>query len=308
MKKLEELSKEQIEMMPKVRDFWINKALNEKPVINEIKIKEFINWLYELTKLKSPKIIISGSLLRAQLLANKLKNTKNQLYPASWIGLNSIGWVSFYDFFEKAGIIKHELFSKYRDFLEQTCIWDILFFENLAIIVIKPVKINRNERGRLHSTTEEAVGWIDGEKQYFIDGINFDLRTWTKIKDKTMTGKEAINLKNIEQKTVAFRYLGYENILRELDAKVIDTYTPKNHPYERTYELIEMFLKDELTRINLSDTMAQNSNSARFIKIVCHSTGKEAVLRVPPTINNILDGIAWSFNLDKKNYNPIVET
>ena len=76
--------------------------------------------------------------------------------------------------------------------------------------------------------------------------------------------------------------------------------------------LIEIDLNDETERVRVGITTnkaTENSShsKARFVKVVCHSSGKEAVLRVPPTVNTVMDGIAWTFGIDSKEYNPIKE-
>jgi hypothetical protein len=172
-----------------------------------------------------------------------------------------------------------------------------------------PKYIKRDERNRLHSANSPAIEFNDGFKLWYINGINFGFELWDKIINKKITALECINIKNIEQRIIALKEIGYENVIKELGGKVIDTFKPINHPFDRTYELIELNLQDELVRINLFDNKALNSNLARFVKVICHSTGKEAVLRVPPDTKTVIDAIKWTFALnDKEDYNPIKET
>lgn len=73
-KKLEKLTPEQEVIMEQVRDEWLDFALGGDISMDEPKMREGINWIYELAGLKRPKVILTvDSPYVAQLAANYMK-------------------------------------------------------------------------------------------------------------------------------------------------------------------------------------------------------------------------------------------
>jgi hypothetical protein len=196
-----------------------------------------------------------------------------------------------------------ENFGKYIAF-HKAGIWESAFFEKMVFVCTLPTKVLKNELGRLHSTREPAVQWINGESYYFINGIEFTKELWQKVHDKTITSKEALELKNAEQRTAILKEIGYDILFAELGGVKLDEVKAMTEEgKEVIYQLIEMNLGDE-------------QQPARFQRLICHSTYKDYLLRVHPQCKTVKEALKWSYRpswmtdeqFERWEYNPIKET
>lgn len=173
--------------------------------------------------------------------------------------------------------------------------------EGFCLVSEMPEYIHRDESGKLHSITESAIRFKDGYELFYINGVKFSKELWEKIISKKITPAEILQLENAEQKTVAIRHYGYENILKDLDCKVIDsTSVVSSKGQVLKYEVIEVDLKDEV-----------DDDPARFVKVQCWTTNKSTLLRVDPRDNQTKDcigAIAWTARMTKENYLMDIET
>jgi hypothetical protein len=174
-------------------------------------------------------------------------------------------------------------------------IYALNFFKDEVLICKFPTKISLDERGRLHSTTGKAIEWCDGEGYYFINGVFFNKRLWGRITSKEITPKEAIALKNIEQRTIALQQIGWDILLKNLGGSIIEN--RKIAGSEEPEQLIEMDLKDE----------TDNANKAKFIRVYDPSIKAMRLLRVPPAIKGIEEGRAWSFSKTPDEFKPMLQ-
>ena len=197
-------------------------------------------------------------------------------------------------------MVKSEEFDRYASLLRKG-IWSAVFFDKAVFICRLPTKVMKDDEGRLHSVTQGAVQWADGLDNHFINGVGFDKSLWERISSKSISSRDAILLSNIEQRTVALRALGYDHVLKEIGAKVIDStveMTRNGRPLH--YEVLETNLQDD-----------GSSPVARFVKVECPSTGKEAVLRVDPkseATRTCKGAVGWTFGMGPLDYDPLEET
>jgi hypothetical protein len=82
------------------------------------------------------------------------------------------------------------------------------------------VKIDK--QNRFHSEIAPAIRWKDASEFYYLDGINLPKENWRKVVGKTAKFQEIMDLQNMEQRMVSFKYLGTDWLLRETKAKKID--------------------------------------------------------------------------------------
>jgi hypothetical protein len=211
-------------------------------------------------------------------------------------GLNDwAGFLAYYDYFERIGIVNHKPFGEWRDYLKSG-IWSIDYFDGCVIISRLPTKVIRDQNGRLHSFTEPAVQWADGLNNHFIYGVGFPAEIWNSIVKKTISAKEAISLPDLAQRTIACQTIGYDSVLAELGAKLIDKETRTTpNGQNLNYQLLE---------INLND----DGQPAKFVKVECPSTGRETLLRVHPRIDTVRTAVAWTFGMRPDDYMPEIET
>jgi len=174
---LEKLTKKQEKIMEQTRNEWLKMLFSGKTKFNETEAKKGIKWLYEFSNLKSPKIVIVDSPFSAQKKANELNKTKKKHYEFSVYGnIGDYGWVSFYDFFTKIGILKDNNFEKFKKLLKSG-IYDMIQFDEVCIVCKLPSKIRYiKENGKyvVHSYKKHAIEWEDG---FFLNGLKGELST-----------------------------------------------------------------------------------------------------------------------------------
>jgi len=167
--------------------------------------------------------------------------------------------------------------------------------ENKIFALVAPKIFLRN--GRIHSLRGPALSW-NKTGVYFIEGIRLEKEIFEGIINKTLSAKEILKIKNQEIKSLAFRYIGYEKILEELDYKVIseDNVLINGKPYKR--QVIEVDLNDD-------------DFPARFVKVRDFSTEREYLIRVDPRIKETetpQGALAWAAGVKEKDYKPEIET
>lgn len=97
--------------------------------------------------------------------------------------------------------------------------------------------------------------------------------------------KRVLTLRNSEIRRYMIKRIGYENIKDSVDATVLHT--------DGDSELIEMVI---------------NGEKERYVKVKDSSTEREYLLYVPINMTTCKQGIAWTFGLSEREYNPIIET
>lgn len=237
--------------------------------------------------------------------AERVKNTikeempQNRESPDSMV--LSFSHIARYDFLAKADILKANGMDEFRQ-LAESGVWEIIPFSKEVYVSVKPFKLLTEPEGqrRLHSEVEPAVQWSDGYAQCYVQGVYFERPLFEKLVQKKMTAREAVELKNVEQRTIAMRLIGYDKMVKELKGTVIDSKIVPNPKTggDMEYQVIEVDLKDDRV-------------PARFVKVVCHSTLKETLLRVDPrseATRDCIGAISWTFNEETENYAPIIET
>ena len=92
-----------------------------------------------------------------------------------------------------------------------------------------------------------------------------------------MTSKVALTTKNAEQRRAGCEILGWETILRELGAKVIDT--------DADPEI------GQLVEVDIPEIGRE-----KFLRVQC-GTGRRFALPVPPTMTTALEANAWGYDI-----------
>ena len=238
----------------------------------------------------------------ANSIGNSVINEGKMQYHNHYTGIAWESWLSFYDYFKRIGIFENEDFNKYIAF-HKAGVWEAVFFEKMVFVCTLPTKVLKNERGRLHSTSEAAVQWINGEEYFAVNGVMFNKELWVKaFKERSITAQEAMQIKNVEQRQEVLRFIGWDILLKQLKAEVINEQDAVMNGKKYHYQLIEADLNDHI--IN------GKSKRARFVKVICPSTGEYHTLRVPPTeeTNTCMKAVAWTFQETEDSYKPIIES
>jgi len=128
-----------------------------------------------------------------------------------------------------------------------------------------------------------------------------------------MTAKEIMQIPNQEQKSIGMRTYGWDKLLEGSDAKVIATETVLTaardlemfNEQKREYELVTIPSQEVTYQVIEVDLGDDDGIPARFVKVQCWSTFKEALLRVDPRNDATKDpigAIASTFNMTREEY------
>lgn len=234
---INELTPEQKKLMYKVRDEYIKFALGGDTSVDKAAVEKGLKFLYGLIKKPMPQVVYRGSPLGCQTAANEVVHTKKKtFFDFSYESLAwASGWVAFYDFFIRAKIIEtNDKFESYKSFI-RAGVWESVLLEKFAFISSRPQKVLKNAEGRVHSSNSPAIEWVDGWKNYYLNGV--------RVKEPlVMTPAEKLDPhillteKNVEIRREIVRKIGIERVCQKLDAKVVDK--------EREYELLLLDLGD----------------------------------------------------------------
>jgi hypothetical protein len=138
--------------------------------------------------------------------------------------------------------------------------------------------------GRYHSITGPAISYSDGFKIYCVHGMLVD-PDWFE-KPGALTPTIAFKEPNIEQRKAAFDILGWDRVLNELNAQIIDE---DPDPYIGTLLQVQH--------------PAIGSGKERFLKVLC-GTGRTFIIPVAPTMETALQANAASYGIPAELFKP----
>ena len=151
--------------------------------------------------------------------------------------------------------------------------------DEFCVVCDFPEFIRVDAENRSHCESGPSHRWRDGWSLYHWHGVSIP-GEWIEDR-KSLTAAVALKWENIEQRRAACEILGWSAILKELNAKVINTDDPE------IGELVEVTLPD--------------SGKERFLRVLC-GTGREFALPVPPFMKTALEAQAWTWGMDKKSF------
>ncbi|MEV5652043.1 DUF6745 domain-containing protein [Nocardia sp. NPDC052254] len=162
-------------------------------------------------------------------------------------------------------------------------------YERVAVVSERPVRLRRDEAGRLHSDDGPAVAFADGFALHAWRGMPVPAGFFAEL--GTLTAERIRTEENAELRRVLLEHYGYDRYLAESGAEPID--------------------RDEsgiLWRITLPD-----DEDVVMVEVVNSTpepdgTHRTYWLRVPPTIRTATAGVAWTFGLDAAEYRPLRQT
>ena len=218
----------------------------------------------------------------------------------------NLTWLPFYDFFDRIGVLKNELFAETREY-RKCSVFSSMRFENFVVVIRPPVFIGLNEKGRLHSKNDYAIYFKDGYGIHYVEGVYFEPELFERaFKKRGITSEEILQLRNTEQKAVLIKHFGYEFILSKLKhARVIDRVNRKwnNTDKEVSYNLIEF---------NIHDNPELRYGIIRVVKVEWWegNNKRTTIVGVPreESTKTCKGAIAWTFGMNKEGYELIVES
>lgn len=155
-----------------------------------------------------------------------------------------------------------------------------------AWLVRKPMRLERDEQGRLHSTDGMCLQYRDGWGLYAWHGVRVSEQII--MRPERLTKKDWMAERNLEARRVIQERLGNERFVELMGGKCIDK--------GKRGRLIEVNLGSGPERM------------AHYVHVQDSSTQRQYYLRVPPSITSADEAIAWTFGLDARDYQPGQET
>lgn len=294
---LTELTPEMEKQMVITRDYWLNKFFSCENRTDKERSVHCINWLYSMINEPAPEIIFVDSPMACQLTAREKTGTKDffdfPVYGNVW----DYAWVSFYDFFEKIGIVKNEEFTKYKELME--ChIYDMLQLEGLCIVSDMPTKISRDVQNRLHCDDGKAIEWADGYGQYYWRGCVVPEK-WI-LKPEKITKAEIKREDNLELKRCLMEIVGPERYYEILGGvTVIDE---DNDAYGKPMKLLRSKQKDKAIDDYVFFLLVTDTSTDRVYSIYPN------IKEFPDARNNVWSAKASTFRKTKEQFDVISES
>jgi hypothetical protein len=298
MKKVEKLTQEQEAALSKYRDKWIQIGLSTEETDVQ-KAEEAIDEVYKCGGLEPPKNKIwgrnpyEGTILAAQLAkygeirANDPLNKEeilNQLNKAGY-GSHDASWISFYDFFQSEVEINLESINGLIE-LSNHCGW-WWPFEETVILTPKPTRLKLDDAGRLHHENGPAISYPDGWSLYAWHGIRVSKRLIEN--PETYSAREVLEENNAEIRRCMIEKIGVEVLLEEA--------TLLSEDEVGNLYRIQMEDDEDIVFARVKNSSPEPDGSFKLYH-----------LRVPPDTKSAKEGIAWTFEKETHEYNPMKQT
>ena len=162
-----------------------------------------------------------------------------------------------------------------------------LMHEKFCIVSDFPEILKVDDDNLPHCEDGPSHRWRDGWSLYHWHGVRIPDH-WITHKDQ-LTAEIAISWENIEQRRAACEIVGWDQILEQLSAVVID-----RDEDEEIGTLLEVDLPD--------------SGKEKFLRVLC-GTGRKFAIPVPPEMKTALEAQAWTWNLPTDAFNkPEIRT
>ena len=142
-----------------------------------------------------------------------------------WVGYNLYWGVASVNFFFdicKLKLVKDimERAEAYRKVCESVnYIWPNRDF---VMVCARPIKIERNASGRLHSITGKAIEYPDGWGLYSINGVKFDEKLWKEVVSGKISAQQVFKIENTEQRRIAYELMDKAKMKDLAGYKVLD--------------------------------------------------------------------------------------
>lgn len=280
-KMIESLTPEQIAKFEDYVNEWTEIGLKTGPV-DLPKAIEAAKLAYRLAKQPEPtQFYVAKSPKDAINLIQKLipgKSASDILQEMAY-GSQDASWLSLYKYFAVELEIGDCADLQGLMELAKHTGW-VSFYDEMVVFQDRPEYIKFDDRGVLHCETGPAIRFSDGYSLYAWHGVVIP-EDWIE-KRAELTPQVALGWENIEQRRCACEIVGWAKILRDLNAKVIDS-------------------DDDPMIGNLVEVDIPEIGPERFLQVLC-GTGRTFAIPVPPTMRTALEAQAWTYDMDLKDF------
>jgi hypothetical protein len=175
----------------------------------------------------------------------------------------------------------------YRETCESACWW--WPHRDFVMVCERPIHIRRDDRGRLHCEDETAIQWPDGWGLYMWHGVRVPAHVITA--PATITVAQIEGEQNAEVRRVMIQRYGMARYLSDSGAKQISE-TERGTLYRK-----ELAGDEPIVMVKVRNSTPEPDGSV-----------KDYFLRVPPTMTNASEAVAWLCGKTAETYRPEVET
>ena len=167
------------------------------------------------------RIEIAKSPDAALALATELTGEKQTTLDDCGIGDG--GWVSFYDAWNRVGVLKDDEVSDLlalRAYMRVA--WDTVLLDECAIVVQRPIVLCVDDNGNMHSASGPCMEWEDGHKDFAWHGAWVPERVI--MSPRSYSREEYMAITNTEERRALSEAAGWEWVLQLLGGKTIDAW------------------------------------------------------------------------------------
>lgn len=161
--------------------------------------------------------------------------------------------------------------------------------------VVTPHLVKYVVNGRLHRADGPAVITSNGTKMHYWKGIFLEPSLWNN-KD-TLRADEILNIPNAEVRRCMVELIGYENFIKRAKPTVLDR-DEKTGAVLYKVDMPDDDRNEPLVVIKVIDGTSLTDSKGKTYR-------KEYFLRVPPQMKTCSEAVAWTFNMDQKEYQKI---
>jgi len=192
---------------------------------------------------------------------------------------------------------------------------------DFVMVCERPTRIERDQRGRLHSLAGQAIAWPDGWGLHMVHGVRVP-RTVIEAPG-SLTTREIEQERNAEVRRVMLSQFGAGRFLLESGAKEIarDEYGilySKDLPEDEPLVMVRLLNSTPepdgtLTKAEAERVFGVKLRSrpwwSQVFEVAAEDTRwKEYQIRVPPQMRTAREAVAWINGVDANSYNPQVES
>ncbi len=163
-----------------------------------------------------------------------------------------------------------------------------VFETNAEIVVVPRPIVWLDPRLRFHRTSGPALVWGDGTGEYFWRDLHL---TEKHIRHpERLSADEILDIRNVELRRWIISRIGFAELLNRPEVEVLD-------------EDVDYGGRRQLLRLNL-----HTDEPLVAVRVICPSTQRNYLLRVPPAMRSCQEAIAWTFGIERARYRPVIET
>jgi hypothetical protein len=165
-------------------------------------------------------------------------------------------------------------------------VWCAWLKADEVVALRAPRAVRLNPEGQLHARGGAAIEWADGRRYWAVNGVALP-----EDFDPAEVNLTRLRAASLREREMLIDLMGYEWLLAEAPCQLRDLdLEPSGYPRR----LVEVPLPHEEVVV---------------VVVTCPSTGKNAYLRVPPSMQSCHQAVAWTFGFDESShYQPWQQT